>query len=58
MLFYRLISHWACIPAGGLAWLVLRATAGAGTAAPVGTVAVPSATSSPSGHSVRQADPA
>jgi putative heme transporter len=26
VLLYRLISYWACIPAGGLAWLALRAT--------------------------------
>lgn len=26
VLLYRLISHWACIPAGGLAWLALRLT--------------------------------
>ena len=27
VLLYRLISHWACVPAGGLAWLALRYTA-------------------------------
>lgn len=26
VLLYRLITYWGCIPAGGLAWLVLRAT--------------------------------
>ncbi|HZD13782.1 MAG TPA: lysylphosphatidylglycerol synthase transmembrane domain-containing protein [Pseudonocardiaceae bacterium] len=26
VLVYRLIAYWGCIPAGGLAWLVLRAT--------------------------------
>jgi uncharacterized protein (TIRG00374 family) len=26
VLLYRLIVYWGCIPAGGLAWLVLRAT--------------------------------
>jgi len=25
VLLYRLIAYWSCIPAGGLAWLVLRA---------------------------------
>lgn len=27
VLLYRLIAYWGCIPAGGLAWLLLRATA-------------------------------
>jgi uncharacterized protein (TIRG00374 family) len=26
VLLYRLIAYWGCLPAGGLAWLVLRAT--------------------------------
>jgi len=26
VLLYRLITYWGCIPAGGLTWLVLRAT--------------------------------
>jgi hypothetical protein len=26
VLLYRLITYWGCIPAGGLAWLALRAT--------------------------------
>ncbi len=26
VLLYRLIAYWSCIPAGGLAWLALRAT--------------------------------
>jgi len=26
VLLYRLIAYWACIPAGGLAWLALRGT--------------------------------
>jgi uncharacterized membrane protein YbhN (UPF0104 family) len=26
VLLYRLIAYWGCIPAGGLAWLALRAT--------------------------------
>ena len=26
VLLYRLITYWGCIPTGGLAWLVLRAT--------------------------------
>lgn len=26
VLLYRLIAYWGCIPAGGLAWLVLRGT--------------------------------
>jgi uncharacterized protein (TIRG00374 family) len=26
VLLYRLIAYWGCIPAGGLAWLVLRIT--------------------------------
>lgn len=26
VLLYRMIAYWGCIPAGGLAWLVLRAT--------------------------------
>jgi hypothetical protein len=26
VLLYRLIAYWGCIPAGGLAWLVLRTT--------------------------------
>lgn len=27
VLLYRLITYWGCIPVGGLAWLLLRATA-------------------------------
>jgi putative heme transporter len=26
VLLYRLITYWSCIPSGGLAWLILRAT--------------------------------
>jgi hypothetical protein len=26
VLLYRLIAYWGCIPVGGVAWLVLRAT--------------------------------
>lgn len=26
VLLYRLVAYWGCIPVGGLAWLVLRAT--------------------------------
>jgi uncharacterized membrane protein YbhN (UPF0104 family) len=36
VLMYRLITYWACIPLGGLAWLLLRVSA-----APERAVAVP-----------------
>lgn len=35
VLLYRLIAYWACIPAGGLAWLALRLTSRAPAQAPV-----------------------
>jgi putative heme transporter len=40
VLLYRLIAYWGCIPAGGLAWLALRATsrAPASPAAGIATV--------------------
>jgi putative heme transporter len=37
VLFYRLIAYWGCIPAGGLAWLALRATSRAPAPLAVGT---------------------
>jgi len=37
VLLYRLIAYWGCIPAGGLAWLTLRATSRAPARQPVGT---------------------
>ena len=35
VLLYRLIAYWACIPAGGLAWLALRGTSRASAQLPV-----------------------
>jgi len=35
VLMYRLIAYWACIPLGGLAWLLLRVSAGPERALPV-----------------------
>jgi putative heme transporter len=35
VLLYRLIAYWACIPAGGLAWVALRLTSRAPAPAPV-----------------------
>ena len=35
VLLYRLIAYWACIPLGGLAWLLLRVTAAPERALPV-----------------------
>src|SRR5262249_49915392 len=35
VLLYRLITYWACIPLGGLAWLVLRVSAAPERALPV-----------------------
>ena len=34
VLLYRLITYWACIPLGGLAWLLLRVSAAPGRALP------------------------
>jgi uncharacterized protein (TIRG00374 family) len=34
VLLYRLIAYWGCIPAGGLAWVVLRATSRVPATAP------------------------
>jgi uncharacterized membrane protein YbhN (UPF0104 family) len=34
VLLYRLIAYWACIPLGGVAWLVLRALVPPGRAVP------------------------
>jgi uncharacterized protein (TIRG00374 family) len=39
VLLYRLITYWGCIPAGGLAWLVLRAISRA-PAAPTASGAI------------------
>jgi hypothetical protein len=44
VLFYRLIAYWGCIPAGGLSWLVLRATSRAPAPLAVGTSPDPMAT--------------
>ena len=44
VLLYRLISYWGCIPAGGLAWLTLRATSRAPGQLAVGTSPDPVAT--------------
>ncbi len=44
VLLYRLISYWGCIPAGGLAWLALRATSRAPAHLAVGTRPDPVAT--------------
>lgn len=44
VLLYRLIAYWGCIPAGGLAWLVLRATSRPPAPLAVGTPADPVAT--------------
>ena len=37
VLLYRLIAYWGCLPAGGLAWLALRATSRAPAREAVGT---------------------
>jgi uncharacterized protein (TIRG00374 family) len=44
VLLYRLIAYWGCIPAGGLAWLILRATSRAPAPVAVGAVPDPVAT--------------
>jgi putative heme transporter len=51
VLLYRLIAYWGCIPAGGLAWLALRATsrapAGQGVSIPEQPVATEVAEAEP-----------
>jgi len=44
VLLYRLIAYWGCIPAGGLAWLVLRVTSRVPARLAVGTHPDPVAT--------------
>ncbi|MGH3521610.1 MAG: lysylphosphatidylglycerol synthase transmembrane domain-containing protein, partial [Mycobacterium sp.] len=44
VLLYRLIAYWGCIPAGGLAWLVLRRTSRAPAKLAVATHPEPVAT--------------
>jgi uncharacterized membrane protein YbhN (UPF0104 family) len=44
VLLYRLIAYWGCIPAGGLAWLALRATSRAPARQAVGARPDPVAT--------------
>jgi len=46
VMLYRLIAYWGCIPAGGLAWLALRATAPP-PASPADTVAISQPTRQP-----------
>jgi uncharacterized membrane protein YbhN (UPF0104 family) len=40
VLLYRLIAYWGCIPAGGLAWLVLRTTSRTPASPAVGVATV------------------
>ncbi len=44
VLLYRLIAYWGCIPAGGLAWLALRATSRAPVPLAAGARPTPVAT--------------